>query len=166
LAVVVLLLIACANVANLTLARSAARAGELAVRAALGASRARLMQQTMAESLVLASAGTALGILVAWLAITAVPSLALGDLPPSATIQMNVRAASIAGVAGLLVAMLVGLVTAVQSSRAACSPEFAMPPGQSKAAGIACARHWCLPKWRSRSYCWCPPACWRGASGA
>lgn len=118
-AVLVLLVIACANVANLMLARSASQAGELAVRAALGASRGQLMHQLVAESLVLGGAGTALGILIAWLAISTVPSLALGDLPPSATIHMNARAAMIAGVAGLIVAMIVALVTAVQSSRAA-----------------------------------------------
>jgi predicted permease len=73
----------------------------------------------IAESWVLAGAGTVLGILVASLAISAVPSLALGDLPPSATIHMNARALTIAAVAGLIVAMLVALVTAVQSSRVA-----------------------------------------------
>jgi len=118
-AVLALLLIACANVANLILARSATQSGELAVRGALGANRGRLMAQMAAESLVLTGAGTALGIAIAWLAISVVPSLTLGDLPPSATIRMNARAVAIAGIGGLAVAMLIALLTAVQSSRAA-----------------------------------------------
>ena len=116
-AVLVLLLIACANVANLMLARSASQAGDLAVRAALGASRGRLVQQMLADSLVLAGAGTALGLLLAWIAIGAVPSLALGDLPPSAVIRMDLRVVAIAGLAGLLVALAVAVVPAVQASR-------------------------------------------------
>ncbi len=116
-AVLVLLLIACANVANLMLARSASQAGDLAVRAALGASRARLVQQMFADSLVLAGVGTALGLVLAWIAIGAVPSLALGDLPPSAVIRMDLRVVAIAGLAGLLVALTVAVVPAVQASR-------------------------------------------------
>ena len=116
-AVVVLLLIACANVANLMLARAASQSGDLAVRAALGATRARLVQQTLADSLVLASAGAALGLGLAWLALGAVPSLALGDLPPSATIAMNLRVAAIAALAGVFVAVAVAVLPALQASR-------------------------------------------------
>ncbi|MDQ3069526.1 MAG: ABC transporter permease [Acidobacteriota bacterium] len=115
--VVVLLLIACANVASLMLARSASQASDLAVRAALGATRMRLVQQMLADSLVLAGAGTLLGLLFAWMAIGAVPSLALGDLPPSATIAMDWRVVAIAGLAGLIVALSVAVVPAVLASR-------------------------------------------------
>lgn len=119
LAVGVLLLIACANVANLMLARSASRTAEFAIHSALGASRARLVQQTAAEALVIGFAGTCLGVLVAWLAITVMPAMALGELPPSATIQMDARVVAAASLIGLLVAAVVAVVPAMFASRAA-----------------------------------------------
>ena len=75
------------------------------------------MQQTLADSLVLATAGAALGLGLAWLALGAVPSLALGDLPSSSNIAMNLRVAAIAALAGVVVAVAVAVLPAVQASR-------------------------------------------------
>jgi putative ABC transport system permease protein len=111
------LLIACVNVANLMLARAAARAREFAMRAALGASRSRLVRQLLTESILLSVAGGALGLLLAWWATT----VALGKLPMalprSREVALDTRVLLFTLVVSLGCGILFGLAPALRSRR-------------------------------------------------
>jgi putative ABC transport system permease protein len=111
------LLIACANVAALVGARGADREGEMAVRGALGATRARVLAQVIVESLVLAAAGGALGFLVGNWALTALVALAPVSIPRLAQIALDARIVGLGLVATVATGLLVGVMPALHLSR-------------------------------------------------
>jgi putative ABC transport system permease protein len=116
-AVGVVVLIACANVANLLLVRASVRERELAIRTAMGAGRGRLIVQMLAESLVLALVGGALGLGIAYLAIPAIQSLAGNGIPRVRDIAPDIRVYLFAGGTALLTGLIFGLAPAWQASR-------------------------------------------------
>src|SRR6202140_5031684 len=117
-AVGLLLLIGCGNVANLMLARATAREKEFALRAALGAGRARLVRLLLAESLVLAISGAALGVLIAWGGLKAIVAAMPQDMIPSeSVIELNAPVMVFALVVAVLTAVIFGLAPALQAAR-------------------------------------------------
>jgi putative ABC transport system permease protein len=111
------LLICCANVANLLLARATARARELAVRSAIGARRSRIVRQLLTESFVLATIGGALGVVVGAGILKAAPSmLPAGLLPSMVTIAFDARVLAFCALAALAVGILFGLAPAWQAT--------------------------------------------------
>lgn len=116
-AVTLVLLIACANVANLLLARAAARGRETGIRAALGAGRLRLIRELLIESLVLSAAGTALGVLAGSAGIRMLKAVLPAGLPRVADIGLDWRVLTAASLAALITGVLFGIVPAILASR-------------------------------------------------
>src|SRR5262245_26889 len=112
-ATALLLLIACANVANLQLARATSRRREIALRAALGAGRGRIARQLMIESLALAVAGGGLGVLLAAWLIHPLASLAPADVPRIEAVGINLPALLFTLGVALLSAFVCGLAPAL-----------------------------------------------------
>jgi len=116
-AVIFLLLIACANVANLMLVRASSRERELAVRAALGAGWWQLVRQTLAEAIVLAAVGTAAGVGLAYLGIRQLLAIAPENLPRLNAIGIDTQVLAFSVLAGLLSAVLFGVVPALRTAK-------------------------------------------------
>ena len=130
------LLIACANIANLLLARGAARAREIAVRMALGASRSRIVTQLLTESALLAVSGAALGIALAWKAGNLLLRLASGSsdpIPVDATPDLRVLLFTL--IITLATALLFGIAPALRATRPSLAPSLRDGRGIASASG-------------------------------
>ncbi|MDP9322179.1 MAG: ABC transporter permease [Acidobacteriota bacterium] len=115
--VMLVLLITCANVANLFLSRGSDRGRELAIRSALGAARTRLVRQLFTETLVIALLGGTVGILVGWALTAAVPALAPTDFPRLDEIRVDARFLIVAALAAVFVGTASGITPAFRGSR-------------------------------------------------
>lgn len=118
-AAALVLLVACVNVANLLLARGAARSEEIAVRRSLGAGRGRLFRQLLAEAALLAAAGGVLGVLLSLAGLRGLRALMPGGLPRASEVGLDARVLGVALAVAALAALLAGVLPAARTLRSA-----------------------------------------------
>jgi predicted permease len=133
------LLLACANIAALLLSRGVSRRSELAVRAALGATAPRLVRQIMAESMVLALAGGALGVALAPIAMRALVSMVPVTVPAPEASSLDGRALAFAAILAIATGVLFSIVPAIQTVRGSLA-EALQRSGRSGMGGSAFTR--------------------------
>jgi predicted permease len=138
-AVGLVLLIACANVANLLLARSSARSAEIAIRAALGASRARIVRQLVTEALVLSLSGALMGVGIAIWALSAIVRFYPANLPRAEQVGIDLPVLLFTMALGIGTGLLFGLAPAMKASVANLTE--AMREGRTMTAAGA-QTHW------------------------
>jgi putative ABC transport system permease protein len=137
-AVAIVLVIACANVTSLWLARASVQLRDASVRAALGASRGRLVQRVLIESLIVSVAGTLAGLALAWLCVGVLAAALPEDVARVATVEIDVRVLAVATVAALLTGLAAGIVPALHGSR----PALSIVLGESaRGGGTSRGRH-------------------------
>ena len=136
-AVAMVLLIACANIANLLLSRGAARQRELMIRAALGGSRTRLVRQLLTESLVLSAAGGAAGLALAWTLVRLLPLAAPSRFPRLEAIALDGTTLLFGVTASAVAAVISALLPALRSTRADLFQAFRGGEGSVSASANA-----------------------------
>ncbi|MCH7563691.1 MAG: FtsX-like permease family protein [Gemmatimonadetes bacterium] len=149
------LLIACANVANLTLGRAAYRNREIGVRAAIGASAGRIRQQLLTESLVLGVTGGLIGTALAYVGVRVFQAMEPDFLPRVNEITLDVRVLVFALATSILTGVLFGLAPSIRASRVGATE--ALGQGKGVAAGgrqALTGGPWSWARWRSLWYCW------------
>ncbi|PYX83066.1 MAG: ABC transporter permease [Acidobacteria bacterium] len=128
-----ILLIACVNVTNLSLARIFSRHKEIAIRTALGASSARIVRQILAESVVLALLGGALGLTYAQYGIRLIMAFLADKLPASVEASMNIKVLAFTAVVSVLTGVIAGILPALQLSRGNVNQELKQGLGRTDA---------------------------------
>ena len=160
------MLIVCANLSNLLLARGSTREKEVALRVALGAGRGRLVRQLLTESTVLAVCGAALGLLLAVAGTRTIAGLSAFDLPMLEHVSIDGTAFAFTAILTIVAGIAVGLAPALQSRRPGSAARSRVQgagwPVIAEDSGRATRLWW--PKSHSRRSFWSPPGCSPAAS--